>query len=384
MTDHPLAFIDALRGYAITLVIASHAFPMVHELPWTVKRFSNLGFFGVQLFFVVSCFTLARSWRGRERVARPGLRDFALRRLFRIAPAYFLAALAYFWLSPNMAIDATRIATFLTFTNGWSPAQMPTVPGVWVGVPGGWSIEAEFAFYAIFPFLVMTLRGPGAALAAVAVSLPAAWIANMAGRAAYGSIYGATATDQFLYYWLPNELPVFLCGLVAYECIVRLSPGGPWRELGERLARRSGLLLTVSVLLFAALGVVSWPRLPQAGSGFVATPLIAAIAFAGTVSALALGSFPLVVNGVIIRLGQASFSAYLLHFAVLETEQRLLPRAVFASTGVLAAATGGVLFLVTLGATGLIAQATYRLVELPAIRLGAWTNRQLTATLVRS
>ncbi len=143
--DAPLAAIDALRGYAITLVIASHTFPMVRELPWTVKRFSNLGFFGVQLFFVVSCFTLARSWRRRERVARPGLRDFALRRLFRIAPAYFLATLGYLWIWPDAAIGMTRIATFLTFTNGWSPAQMPTVLGVWVGVPGGWSIEAEFA-----------------------------------------------------------------------------------------------------------------------------------------------------------------------------------------------------------------------------------------------
>src|SRR5258708_19299439 len=94
--DRPtLDFIDALRGYAVTLVIASHAFPLVHELPWTVKRFSNLGFFGVQLFFVVSCITLARSWRQRGLVARPALRDFALRRVFRIAPALFLAALGY-------------------------------------------------------------------------------------------------------------------------------------------------------------------------------------------------------------------------------------------------------------------------------------------------
>ena len=80
-------FIDALRGYAIVLVIASHTFLVIHEIPWTLKRFTNLGFYGVQLFFVVSCVTLARSWRHREKLARPSVPDFMIRRLFRLAPA---------------------------------------------------------------------------------------------------------------------------------------------------------------------------------------------------------------------------------------------------------------------------------------------------------
>jgi peptidoglycan/LPS O-acetylase OafA/YrhL len=369
--DRPtLDFIDALRGYAVTLVIASHAFPLVHELPWTVKRFSNLGFFGVQLFFVVSCITLARSWRQRGLVARPALRDFALRRVFRIAPAYFLAALGYRWLIPDGAIDATRVATFLTFTGGWSPGQMPTMPGAWVGTPGGWSIEAEFAFYALFPALIMALRGPGTALAAIAASLALAWIANAAGWANYAPIYGEIATDQFLYYWFPNQLPVFLCGLFVYECLARLLPGGRWQVLGGLLARRSGMLLGISVLVFASLALLPWPRLPAPGSGFLASHVIAAIAFGGTATALALRSMPLLVNRAVVRLGQASFSAYLLHFAVIEAVLRLLPAAVFTPTGLGAAATSGVLFLLVLGVTGLVAQVTYRLIELPAIQLG--------------
>ena len=101
--DQPkLPFIDALRGYAIVLVIASHAFPTLPELPWTMKRFTNLGFFGVQLFFVVSCVTLTRSWRQQQALrGYPSLRDFMIRRLFRIAPAYYLAAALYLWLSWN-------------------------------------------------------------------------------------------------------------------------------------------------------------------------------------------------------------------------------------------------------------------------------------------
>ncbi len=379
-SGHNLGFIDALRGYAVTLVIASHALPMVHELPWTVKRFSNLGFLGVQLFFVVSSITLARSWRRREATAPPPLGDFLARRILRIAPAYFLAGLGYFWLLPPGTIDAARITHFLTFTNGWSPAQMPTVRGAWVGVPGGWSIEAEFAFYALFPILMATLRGPRRASCAALVSLPLAWAADTLGRGAYGSVYGFAATDQFLYYWLPNQLPVFLCGLVAYECVAALSRGGGWQRLGERLMPRAGLVLGLGVSGFASLALLPWPRLPAPASAFLTSHVLAAIAFGAIAIALSLRPMPLIANRTVVQLGQASFSAYLLHFAVIETVRRLLPGTLLAARGIGAVAVSGVVFLLVLGITGLVAQATYRLIELPAIRWGA---RMMASTAVR-
>lgn len=376
--------LDGLRAAAVTLVIASHVFPMVYELPWTVKRFSNLGWFGVQLFFVVSCITLANSWRRQELTGPPSLRGFALRRVFRIAPAYFLAAFGYAWLMRPGDIDATRVMTFLTFTSGWTPAQMPTVQNAWAGVPGGWSIEAEFAFYAVFPILIVTLRGLWRALAALAISLPFAWAANSVGLAAYEPIYGAVATDQFLYYWLPNQFPVFLCGLVTYELIVNFSPGGLWQRAGRSAARLSPLIAGLSLVIFALLAIVPWPRLPAPGHAFLPSHVIAAIAFSGATVALALRPGTVIANRLVAQLGQASFSAYLIHFAVIAGFERLLPSWTFTQTGVPAALTGGVLFLVILIVTGVIAQATYRLIEMPAIRLGARvigrpTHRAVTA-----
>ena len=366
-----LGFIDALRGYAVTLVIASHALPLVHELPWTVKRFSNLGFLGVQLFFVVSSITLARSWRRREAGARPRVGDFLARRIFRIAPAYFLAAFGYLWLLPGSTIDAVRVARFVTFTNGWSPAQMPTVRGAWIGVPGGWSIEAEFAFYALFPILMATLRGPRRALCATLVSLPLAWVADMLGRSVYQGIYGSAATDQFLYYWLPNQFPVFLCGLLGYECVIALSPGGGWQRLGDRLVPHAAVLLGLSVFGFASLGLLPWPRLPNPAAAFLTSHILAALAFGGIAVALALRPMPLVANRTMVHLGQASFSAYLLHFAVIEVVRRMLGSFLLVPRGIDAAMVSVSLFLLILAVTGLFAQATYRLIELPAIRWGA-------------
>jgi len=366
-----MPMLDALRGVAVTLVIASHAFPMVHQLPWTVKRFSNLGFFGVQLFFLVSCITLANAWRRSELVGPPSLRGFALRRLFRIAPAYFLAAAGYAWLMQPGTIDLTRLVTFLTFTSGWTPAQMPTVQDAWVGVPGGWSIEAEFAFYAAFPVLIVTLRGFWRSLAALAVSLPLAWVANSVGLALYEPNYGAVATDQFLYYWLPNQIPVFLSGLVTYELIVNFSPRGQWQGAGRGIARSGPAIIGFAALAFALLAIVRWPRIPQPDHAFLSSHVIAGLSFGAAAIALARHPMPTIVNRLFIHVGQASFSAYLLHFAVISCIEEMLPSWIFAVTEVPAVLTSGVLFLIVFTITALLAQATYRLIELPAIRLGA-------------
>lgn len=380
-----LPALDGLRGVAVALVIASHAFPMVHDLPWTVKRFSNLGFYGVQLFFVVSCVTLANSWRRSEAAGVMNLRGFALRRVFRIAPAYFLAAIGYFWLMPPATIDMARLATFVTFTNGWTPAQMPTVPGIWVGVPGGWSIEAEFAFYALFPILIVALRGVPRALVGLLLSLPLAWIANAVGLAIYEPVYGATATDQFLYYWLPNQLPVFLSGLVAYEVLAECRSDGQLQAFGRRITAIGPVLLGLCGIAFLALAILPWPRLPQPDHAFLPSHVIAAVAFSCAVVIFGLRPMVLIVNPLVVGLGKASFSAYLIHFAVISGLEHMLPSSVFTQTGIPAALASGVLFLLVLTMTGSIAQATYRVIELPAIRLGGFmigmsARRPLTTT----
>lgn len=362
--------LDGLRAAAVTLVIASHAFPMAHELPWTVKRFSNLGFYGVQLFFLVSCITLANSWRRQELAGRPSVRGFALRRLFRIAPAYFLAAVGYAWLIEPEKVDAVRLMTFLTFTNGWTPAQMPTIQNVWIGVPGGWSIETEFAFYTIFPFLMLRLRGLRRALVALLASLPLAWAANSAGWAAYEPSYGGLATDQFLYYWLPNQIPVFLCGLVTYELIVRLSPNGQWQRTGDSVARHSAAIIGLGMVVFASLAILPWPRLPYLSHGFVGSHVVAAAAFAAIAIALTVRANSIMVHPVVVRLGQASFSAYLIHFVVLMALEHLLPTWVLAQAGLPAVIASLLIFWLVLITTGLVAQMTYRLIELPGVRIG--------------
>jgi peptidoglycan/LPS O-acetylase OafA/YrhL len=340
-----LPALDALRGIAITLVIASHALPMAQNLPWAIKRFSNLGFFGVQLFFVVSSVTLANSWCR----APPTWRAFALRRMFRIAPAFLFAAALYALLRP---------------------AHTHTAAGAWIGVPGGWSIEAEFAFYALFPVLMAALSSFPRSLAACLASLPLAWLANRAGHAWYAPQYGEAATDQLLYYWPPNQLPVFLLGLAAYEMTTRLSPAGPWRHHGRMIAARCPTVCCLSLVTFLLLAFLPWPRLPQPDHLFLPVHILASLAFAAAAIALLLRPWPVIANRLAIAIGQASFSAYLIHFAMIAGLEYLLPPALLQQTGLPAAITACALFLSVFALTAVSAQLTYRLIEQPGIRLG--------------
>src|SRR5262245_26473710 len=130
-------YIDALRGYAILGVIAVHSGQSVANLPHTLKFVTEgSAKYGVQLFFVVSALALLLSWHKRS----DGAARFYVRRLFRIAPMFWLAACVYlvifgmagsssYW--AHGGLTALGISATFLFLNGWSPDTMNAL------VPGG-------------------------------------------------------------------------------------------------------------------------------------------------------------------------------------------------------------------------------------------------------
>ncbi|MDE2006759.1 MAG: acyltransferase, partial [Rhodospirillales bacterium] len=146
-TDHPrYEYIDSVRGYAVLLVMLAHYVYLFADLPYPLHRLAVMGWYGVQLFFLASCVTLLMS-RDHE-IARRGTVStgaFFLRRIFRIAPAFYVAAAIYFVASPPRGgFDAVQALATLGFVNAWHPLLAPTVPGAWTVVPGSWSISVEF------------------------------------------------------------------------------------------------------------------------------------------------------------------------------------------------------------------------------------------------
>jgi peptidoglycan/LPS O-acetylase OafA/YrhL len=87
MSPHRYAYIDALRGYAILMVIGVHSGFYFSNLPPSTTAIVSMGARGVQLFFVASAMTLFMSWKVRD----DGAKAFYIRRLFRIAPMFYLS-----------------------------------------------------------------------------------------------------------------------------------------------------------------------------------------------------------------------------------------------------------------------------------------------------
>lgn len=79
------AYIDALRGIAIALVFVVHAGGRA-GVDGVLNKVVSAGQYGVQLFFVISAFTIFLTLDRRKGREANLVQNFFIRRLFRILP----------------------------------------------------------------------------------------------------------------------------------------------------------------------------------------------------------------------------------------------------------------------------------------------------------
>ena len=149
--------LDVLRAAAILLVVSCHALFFVIQLApeaATVKQISYFcGFWGVELFFILSGFLIGRiirEWVGSG--ADHWLLSFWIRRWFRTLPCYLLfLALNLLWYFFQYATWPESWAYYLIFSQNlaWPhPAFFPE----------SWSLAVEEYFYLLFPLAIVLLR----------------------------------------------------------------------------------------------------------------------------------------------------------------------------------------------------------------------------------
>ena len=359
-----LPYIDCIRGYAVSLVIISHTVYLFPDLPYPVQRVLVNGWFGVQLFFLASCVTLLQSWNKEiERYGFVSVQYFFMRRIFRIAPAYYLAALAYAALDWHSSrFSSGDVITTLVFANALHPVWALTNHVI---VPGGWSIGAEFAFYAVFPVFAVFLTSLRRALLIFAGSLMFGWAANLL---AMRYLIGDIPIEQFangLFFWFPNQASVFALGGVIYF-ILKRPP--------QIISYHPNAGVMVSLIGFWLLGYL--PSSHYLGET-IALPdsLTISLVFAiGIISlSVARGIF---VNRTAAAFGRVSFSAYLIHFGVLDIV-RSFPQAGYASaTGYQAIVAYTIALMFILVVTYGLSCITFRWIERPMINFSAHLSRQ--------
>lgn len=312
-----LDWLDALRGWAVFGVILVHAGQVAHCTGIT-QKLAATGQYGVQLFFIVSALTISLTYESHIRQFGRGIRSqlaWLIKRFFRIAPLYYLAAFFYaleqyaiFEVSHHHYGSIVRITDLLAnivFIHTWVPTANNSV------VPGGWSIGVEMFFYVLVPFIwaLHPVRFRIACLGISAIALLA--LTLVVSKLTTGSV--VVPDDSYLYYWFPTQAPVLIIGLIFY-----LSYASKLHKF--RSAKAVGLTLS-GFLLCAAAGV-------YLGTGDEVAPVIAptviAMSFVLLILSLHGWSKRVIVNNYAKFLGQISFSIYIFHFAVIDFIKSLL------------------------------------------------------------
>lgn len=355
--------IDALRGIAVLLVILTHSAQPLVGLPLLLDGLAKYGQTGVQLFFIASAYTLCLSFDGRGDEPRP-LLSFYLRRLFRIAPLYWLAIAVYGSLhlalqwraaaSPLVLEPYTfvNVAANALFVHGFVPAANNNI------VPGGWSIGTEMAFYVLFPLLFAVAnrlhrRGMGALLLALVLAA----LGNLGLQVLLQDTAWAMAGNNFSYFHIVNQLPVFGIGMLAFflneKSHARAVPA-PWLLLG--------------MLAFAAITLAMW-RLKQPLL-FALIPCTAGLSFFCLLQWLRTVCRPM---KALCRVGRVSYSMYVFHFlfAWYAVPALLAPLALAPLAALLPS------FMLTVAATFAVAVCSERWIEARGIAAG----RRLVAAL---
>jgi peptidoglycan/LPS O-acetylase OafA/YrhL len=381
-----LEFIDALRGLAFLGVLCAHISTKVHGIPVPVFRILNHLSCGVQLFFIISALTLFRSFDARTSGEARPLLNFWIRRIFRIAPAFYAAGLFYLVFFPGHRFDPRMpgpitlgsLVSTATFTNGFCPRWINQV------VPGGWSIAIEMTFYAIVPFLYRWIRTLRVAIRVVLIAETCALLSTyligkygLVGKYGLLNTYELEVINAFLGFYFPRHFPIFLMGIVLYFVLKRMEGGG---RLGLGVSRRQADSISLLILLISLISYIIISLLHRSGINI----FLFGISLTLAAWALAISPLKVAVNCLSCYLGRVSFGAYLMHFAVLEIVEQFSLDANLPAHGWFVHYS--VMLVLSLAGTVVFATVIFRVIERPGQRLGkrliAFSERRARFQLV--
>ena len=283
------------------------------------------------------------------------VQNYFIKRFFRIAPLfYFICFVMILWryFSRSPLPDVPEILANVTFTFGLVP---PYTGGlVWAG----WAIGAEVLFYALFPVLLMLVTNLRSSSIFLALAILASFALRSILNHQFLSSTPAPRYDPSYFFFGSNGL-FFAFGIWAFYLRDHIKQS----ESLLRIARLWALALLAGLLFFnLASGIQIYARVDLVAWG---------LAFALLCVVESLKPSILMANCVMEYFGERSFSIYLVHpFALF-----LAKPSFEAFRGHALPIVGSTLtaFAELIAAVALIlplAEATYRLIEVPGINLG--------------
>src|SRR5215831_13211671 len=143
--------IHGLRAIAVLMIVMFHLhYVGTLALPDLAQVIATHFGMGVYLFFVISGFSLLYSTRVSE-TGTQWIRDYLVRRFFRIAPLYYTMLAFYFFFWQGSKSFRTLLVCVLFAFN--------LVPGKQEGIVwASWTIGVEMIFYALLPLVFLLIR----------------------------------------------------------------------------------------------------------------------------------------------------------------------------------------------------------------------------------
>ena len=334
--------IDGFRGTSALLVAIFHCWmftdPPLDRGP--LRALLIAGGLGVDFFFVISGFVLFLPVV--RRAGRFGsLASYALRRVARIAPAYYVAVLVQAALTPMLSElpspftsvgGLTVIGIHLLFLQHEVPRWLLRQVGFEARVMGFgvndalWSLSIEAIFYVALPLVAAFYfrRRVLAFVIALVASLAWRWLAfHLPSLAStVGAANAVVGNAPRLLEQFPGYLAHFAFGMSAAHVYARA-----WRDepgmIAGFLRRRSGIVQAFALALLV-LSMIAYGLQPKgaAVSAYARyfVDLVPAFAFAALMTSTALasprGQWPM-ANPFARWLGDVSYGAFLWHFPLI-------------------------------------------------------------------
>lgn len=340
-------FITGLRAIAALMVVAVHT-RAFDGLGWIGEIASDNGKYGVQIFFVISGYTVAATY-----LKAGAFGAYFIRRLLRIAPLYYLAILVFFALIATGVMtrpyfmqlydgqaDGYNLFAHLTFLSAWDARVANSLIGV------EWTIPVEVFWYLFLPFLLVHRLTPRGFAKVFVLLLVLSGLTRAVGEL-----------------WLPKHAAHFMP--TTYGAYFFL---GAWcHHLREKMQAEAGF---------------AWQKWLLAGYAIFAVALVTKTGFSAALMAVATamiivsyrvvpGRGQLLRSRPFVLVGSVSYSIYLWHLLVVFGLIRALG-------GSYAALPDLVKFTVVSAVTIVVSILSYLLIERPTNALGHRVSRVFT------
>jgi peptidoglycan/LPS O-acetylase OafA/YrhL len=369
-----IAGVDHIRAFASLLVVFHHSFWLLHrrlDPPgltnetwitthnplWSLAIETHIV---VTMFFVLSGFMFSLVGAGREIRYLPFMRN----RMLRVAPVY-LAVLLF-----GMAIFPERVTWVGFVASATIMGNSLAALNLWPVSTTFWTVAVEVQFYLIFPFLNTFLNREGAK--------PLLYLLAFAIAMRLAGFGVATSVRDMTYWHLPGRIDAFILGMLLARVHLRREaagkPGSPWLML-PGLAAFFGCTFALNQL-------GGWPLQAWWKTLWPTVEAAACVVFVyGYLSASHV--LPRPVSRVLGKLGELSFSTYLVHFMVMQgIYDRGLVLDLHARFGVSPEVDAALnTFVLVVPASLLVSYLAYNGIEAPFMRLrGVYVQRDRAGT----